>query len=68
MFVSSFVIAMVSLFEVLNMGSTVQEREFSINLGNSVYIKHSCDPPQILSMDRQKLLVKVGRAKEMVKI
>ena len=52
-----------SLFEVLNMGSIVQEREFSVNLGNSVYIKHSCDPPQI-----QKLLLKVGRAKEMVKI
>ena len=50
------------------MGSTVQEREFSVNLGNSVYIKHSCDPPQILSLDRQKLLLKVGRAKEMVKI
>ena len=45
------------------MGSTVQEREFSVILGTSVYIKHSCDPPQI-----QKLLLKVGRAKEMVKI
>ena len=35
------------------MGSTVQERELSVNLGNSVYIIHSCDPPQILSLDRQ---------------
>ena len=51
------------------MGSTEQKkREFSVNLGNSVYIKHSCDPPQIMSLDRQKLLLKVGRAKEMVKI
>ena len=48
------------------MGSTVQEREFSVNLGNSVYIIRSCDPPQILSLDRQKLLLKVGREKEMV--
>ena len=46
------------------MDSTVQEREFSINLGNSVYIK----PSQILSLDRQKLLLKVGGATEMVKI
>ena len=50
------------------MGSTIQERGFSVNLGNSVYIKHSCDPPQILSLDSQELLLKVGRAKEMVKI
>ena len=50
------------------MSSTVQKREFYVNLGNSVYIKHSCDPPQILSLDRQKLLLKVGRAKKMVKI
>ena len=50
------------------MGSTVQERQVSVNLGNSVYIKHSCDPPQIMSLDRQKLLLKIGRAKEMVKI
>ena len=35
------------------MGSTVQESEFSINLQNSVYIKHSCDPPEILTLDRQ---------------
>ena len=47
---------------------TVQKKKFSVNIGNSVYIEHSCDPPQILSLDRQKLLLKVGRAKEMVKI
>ena len=70
MFFSSVVIAMVFALRGLNkvMLSTVQEREFSVNLGNSVYIKHSCDHPQILFLDGQKLLLKVGRANEMVKI
>ena len=47
------------------MGCTVQERELSVNLGNFVYIIHSCDPPQILSLDRQTF---VEGTKEMVKI
>ena len=46
------------------MGSTVQERKFSVNLVTFVYIKHSCDRPQILSLDRQKLLLKVGCTKK----
>ena len=64
---SSVIIAMVFAIRGVKHGFHCTGREFSVNLGNSVYIKHSCDPPQFCPWT-DKLLLKVGRAKEMVKI
>ena len=69
MLFNSVVIAMVFAIRGVKHGfhCTGKERELSVNLENSVYIIHSCDPPQFCPWT-DKLLLKVGRAKEMVKI
>ena len=53
MLFSSVVIAMVFAVQGVKHGFHCTGKRIVRNLGNSVYIIHSCDPPQILSLDRQ---------------